>query len=64
MHCALEDSPEHKRYIQALEDWLKTLIGSRSLRIYIKQMQEADAHHVVKQRVGRARRRRRERRRR
>ena len=45
MHCALEDSPEHKRYIQALEDWLKTLIGSRSLRIYIKQMQEADAHH-------------------
>ena len=45
MHCALEDSPEHKRYIQALEDWLKTLIGSRSLRIYITQMQEADAHH-------------------
>ena len=45
MHCALEDSSEQKRYVQALEDWLKTLIGSRSLRIYIKQMQEADAHH-------------------
>ena len=40
-----QDSQQRKKMMLDLEKWLKELKASRSLRIHIKEMQEADAHH-------------------
>ena len=40
-----KDSAERSKVKKALANWLKELHATRSYRLFIKQMKEADAHH-------------------